>query len=338
MKKKHTLFFNILIFVIAQIAWFSLLVLWIYWYVTTHIIISDVGEQLKTQIISKNINLVVLVGGLLMLVAISVGMSIIFRRLNLQMRLTKLYDNFIANMTHELKSPLASIQMYLETLDTREVPMEKQKEFLHYMINDAKRLNHHINTILEISALEQKKTIFNYHTHNADILIRDLLRDVMRRFKLTDKNVHIEGQVNCQCVADQDALQIVLNNLVDNSIKYSVNSVEIGIKLRQTAQHIIITFSDHGIGIPDKETKKIFHKFHRLYNKKIPSVKGTGLGLYWIREIIRNHGGKVYVFSKGEGKGTVFTIHLPIYPVWRKRYIDRLLEMTQRKVKKEDSA
>jgi len=337
MKKKRSLFYNILIFVIAQISWLSLLGLWIYWYVTNHIIISSVGEKLRPEIISKGFNVFVLVGGLLLLVAISVGMSLIFRRLNLQIRLTKLYDNFIANVTHELKSPLASIQMYLETLDTRDVPAAKQKEFLNYMMNDAKRLNHLINSILEISSLEQKKTIFTYHVHDADTLIHALIQEAMQRFKLTDKNIHVEGHVNCQCVADQDALQIVLDNLVDNAIKYSVNPVEIGVKLRQTPQRIIITFSDQGIGISDKEKKKIFHKFYRLHNKNIPSVKGTGLGLYWVREIIRNHGGKVSVFSKGEDLGTVFTIHLPIYPVWRKRHINHLLEITRRKEKKEDS-
>ncbi len=338
MKKKYSLFFNILIFVLAQIAWLLLLGLWIYWFVTNHIIISDVEKHIQSQIISRDINVVILVGGLIMLVAISFGMSIIFRRLNLQMRITKLYDNFIANITHELKSPLASIQMYLETLDNREVPKAKQKEFIHYMMSDAKRLNYLINSILQISALEQKKTIFNYHTHDADSLIRDLIQEAMRRYKLTDKNVHLEGHVNCQFVADPDALQIVFNNLVDNSIKYSVDSVRINIKLRQTAQYIIITFSDQGIGIPDKERKKIFNKFHRLYNKKIPSVKGTGLGLYWVRQIIRNHGGKVNISSKGEGKGTTFTISLPIYPVLRKRYINRLLELTRKKEKQEDSA
>jgi len=338
MKKKHTAFFNILIFVLAQIAWLLLLGLWIYWYVSNHIIISGVEGKIQSEIISKDINIIILIGGLIMLVAISFGMSIIFRRLNLQMRITKLYDNFIANITHELKSPLASIQMYLETMDNRKVPKAKQKEFLHHMLTDTKRLNNLINSILEISAIEQKKTFFKYHTHDADSLIRDLIQEAMRRYKLTDKNVHLKGHVDCQCVADQDALHIVMNNLVDNAIKYSVDSVKINIKLRQTAQHIIITFSDQGIGIPGKEIKKIFNKFHRLYNKKIPSVKGTGLGLYWVRQIIRNHGGKVSVSSKGEGQGTTFTISLPIYPIWRKRYIDRLLKMTRRKEKEEESS
>lgn len=338
MKKKYSLFFNILIFVLAQIAWLLLLGLWIYWFVSNHIIISGVEQEFKPQIITRDINILVLVGGIVMLGAISFVMSVIFRRLNLQMRITKLYDNFIANVTHELKSPLASIQMYLETLYTREVPKAKQKDFLHHMLTDAKRLNNLINSILEISALEQKKTIFSYHTHDADTLIHDLIEEVMRRYKLTDKHVHLQGKLNCQCVADQDALQIVLNNLVDNSIKYSPEPVQITITLRQTPQRIIVTFSDQGVGIPGKESKKIFHKFHRLYNQKIPSVKGTGLGLYWVREIVRNHGGTVSVFSKGEGKGTVFTISLPIYPVWRKRYINRLLELTRKKEKKENAA
>ncbi|MBK7629212.1 MAG: sensor histidine kinase [Ignavibacteriales bacterium] len=105
----------------------------------------------------------------------------------------------------------------------------------------------------------------------------------------------------------------MFDNLVDNSIKYSTNPLEINIKFKRNTKWAEIEFSDNGIGIPGEEIKKIFQKFHRIYDKDIPNVKGTGLGLFVVREIIKNHKGKIFAFSEGKGKGSKFKIDLPIY-------------------------
>ena len=93
---------------------------------------------------------------------------------------------------------------------------------------------------------------------------------------------------------------------------------------------MVVTFKDQGIGISGKDQKQIFYKFHRIYRRDIPSVKGSGLGLFWVREIIRTHGGRIYVHSEGKDRGTVFTIELPIYRTTKKRYINNLLKITKK--------
>jgi signal transduction histidine kinase len=107
--------------------------------------------------------------------------------------------------------------------------------------------------------------------------------------------------------------------------------VQLKIRLKQNSKYLTISITDKGIGIPVKDQKKVFNKFHRIYSKKSPSVKGTGLGLYWVNEIIKYHGGKVTVSSEGHDCGTTFIIELPIYQASKKRYINRLLEITRRR-------
>ena len=289
---------------------------------------TEVGGQVSAEMLAESTNVLALVGGLVLLVVISIAMSLIFIYLTKQMNLTKLYDNFIANVTHELKSPLSSIQLYLETMKTRKVPANKQEEFLAMMLRDTQRLNRLINSILEISGLEQKKLAHKYSIKNAQQISEQIISEAIKDYRISDSTVLIEGDSDCQCVIDQEAFRIVINNLFDNAIKYSRGEVKIEIQFSQNLKYFVLTFRDHGIGVPIKKQEKIFYKFLRLYNQDSPSVKGTGLGLYWVREIIKAHGGKISVFSAGKNRGTTFTIELPIYRTTKKRYINYLLKLT----------
>ncbi len=330
-------FYHILIFVVAQLAWLSLLGLWIYWYVSNYLIFSEVGDKISPQIISEGRNVFTLVGGLILLVALSVAMFLLFHRLNTQFNLTHLYDNFIASVTHELKSPLASIQLFLETMQSHKLSGSKQKEFIASMLMDADRLNKLINAILEIPRLERKKIAHHFEVHSIDSLIHELVKESIVQFNLLEESVHIHGSVSCRCVVDRDALKIVIDNLLDNAIKYSVDPVRISMSLTESSKMFIIEFMDEGIGISPKNQKMVFNKFFRIYNQDIPSVKGTGLGLYWVQQIIRYHGGKIQVSSKGENKGSIFRVELPIYKTTKKRFIKNLLRRTYKNISVKDT-
>ncbi len=330
MKKRQSLFYHILIFILAQIAWLALLGLWIYWYVFNYIVFKKVGDQVSPQLTYDITNVVPFVIGLVLLIGISFTTAWIFRHLNLQLRLNKLYDNFIGNVTHELKSPLSSIQLNLETLNSRNVPPEKQKEFINLMMKDSNRLQRLIDSILEISALEQKKLAHDYQVFKAEPLVRQLLNGSIEQFRLPEGSVTVTGNTQCEIVVDVNALKIVLDNLVDNALKYSTEQIQIHVNFSHNTNKFFIEFSDNGIGIPHNEQKKIFHKFYRIYHNNVPTVKGTGLGLYWVKEIIKNHGGKISLFSEGENMGTTFKIEFPIYKTSKKRFVNKLLKRTER--------
>jgi two-component system phosphate regulon sensor histidine kinase PhoR len=334
MKKERSLVFIITAFVAAQIAWLGLLGMWIYWYVSNYIIFEKVGEQLSPQLQIDAPNVLTFVGGIILIVGIAFVLTITFRNLTVQRKLTTLYDNFIANITHELKSPLASIQLYLETMSTKSVLPEKQREFIDLMMRDTTRLNKLMNSILEISILEQKKNFHEYHVFEADKAIKQMIAKSAEHYRLSSDSLEVNGSAVCDCVMDNEAMQIVFDNLTSNSIKYSTEKVNITVNLSKNNKKCFVNFTDNGIGINEKDAKKIFGKFHRVYNHTIPNVQGTGLGLYWVKEIIKLHGGKISVRSDGEGKGTTFIIELPIYKSSKKFYINSLLKRTVKKKKR----
>ncbi len=338
MQKHNSLFYYVLVFTLAQIAWFSLLGLWIYWYVSNYVIMTKVGETVSPQIVSEASNVYALVSGLILLVLISVSMSLIFIYLTKQMNITRLYDNFIANITHELKSPLSSIQLYLETINSRNVPDDKKKEFINLMMKDADRLNKLITSILNISQLEKKHLAYNFQVCKFDPLINELINEASEQFKINESSLSINGKTSCRSVVDRSALKIVFNNIFDNAVKYSNGLVKLKINLESNKKFVIVKISDSGIGISPKDQKNIFQKFLRVYNKNIPNVTGTGLGLYWAKEIIKYHGGKISVNSAGIGKGTTFTIELPIFQTAKRRRGKRLLKITRKTKQKMEAS
>jgi len=313
MRGKHSLFYHILIFVIAQLVWLSLLGIWIYWYVSNYIVFEKVGDQVSPQLVYDVQNTLPFILGLILLVGLSFITSLIFRHLNVQLRITQLYDNFIGNVTHELKSPLSSIQLYLETLRQRDVPEEKRNEFIGMMVKDANRLQSLINSILEISAQETKRQLHDYQVYRADLIVKELLEESFEKFRVKKENYFIHGKAPCEILAGKDSLKIIFDNLADNAVKYSTSEVKIDVKISCNTHKFIFEFTDNGIGIHPKEQKKIFNKFYRIYSKEIPNVKGTGLGLYRVKEIVKIHSGKISVFSEGEGKGITFKIEIPVY-------------------------
>jgi len=312
-RRRHSFAYNLVIFVLAQIVWLAVLLLWIYWYVSNNIIFEQVGEKVAPQIVYDAPSVFPFVGGIVLLTGLSISLVLIFRHLNIQIKLNALYDNFIANITHELKSPLSSIQLYLETLNSREVSEEKKKEFYGLMMHDAERLKNLVNSILEIASMDKKKNYKDFEVYKADETIKKIILESAAQFQLEEGSIKFSGDAGCDILLDRNSIKTVFDNLVDNSIKYSTRPLEINIKFRRNTKRAEIEFSDNGIGIPAEEIKKIFQKFHRIYDKDIPNVKGTGLGLFVVKEIIKNHKGKIFAFSEGKDKGSKFKIELPIY-------------------------
>lgn len=312
-RRRHSFAYNLAIFILAQLVWLAVLLLWIYWYVSNNLIFEQVGEKVAPQIVYDAPSVFPFVGGLVLLAGLSFSMVLIFRHLNIQIKLTEMYDNFIANVTHELKSPLSSIQLYLETLNSRNVPDEKKKEFYGLMMRDAERLKNLVNSILEIASMDKKKFIRDFEVYKADETIKKIILESAQQFKINPQTIKFSGDAESDILINRNSLKTVFDNLIDNSIKYSISDLQINIFFKRSIKKVEIEFCDNGIGIPYDQTKKIFQRFYRIYDSDIPNVKGTGLGLYVVREILKYHGGKISAISEGKGKGTKFKIELPVF-------------------------
>ena len=327
MRKKYSQAYAIILFILAQIACLSLMGLWIARFVANNVILKRIGEQYSINI-QMGGAIATFVIGLVLLVAMSLGMLLIFRRLRLQYKLTKLYDNFIANITHELKTPLSSIQLYLDTLTVRDISRLKQLEFIKFMQKDAQRLNKLINAILEIARLEKKKSHFHCSIYRADHIVKEIIEEIIQKIKLPPEIIIITGEAHCNCVIDKSALEILFDNLINNAMKYSTDKLKININMQCSPKKCIIEFQDQGIGFPASEKKRIFDKFYRIIRPNVPNMRGSGLGLALVKEIVKYHGGKIRAYSEGLNQGATFRIELPVYPASKRHHLNKLLKLS----------
>jgi len=326
MPKKYSNAKYIVIFVIAQLAWLAVLGLWIARYVANHMVLKEIDQRYAIHI-STGGNVAVLVVGLAMITAATTGMWIIFRYLNFHFHQTRLYDNFISSITHELKTPLASIQLYLETLSSYEdISAEQVRSFVQKMHIETVRLNKMINSILEAGRLESRYAVHNCRIMNADETLKAIWKDLRTQYGLEKNQFRIDGNTQSQIVLDQTAIRLVFENLIDNSLKYSHENSQIDINISDSDKYILIRYRDFGDSVSRQQLKKIFKKFYRITDEQNHSVKGTGLGLYLVKGIVNFHGGHITAAIPDDNKGLSFLIELPRYPLHRKGYLNKLLK------------
>lgn len=338
-KKLQNIIQPAVVLIVVQLTWLSLAALWIYFYISNHIIIKKVGDQISPTLMPGSYHVLVLIFGCILLVLLQGGFYFIYIYLNRQINVNRAHDHFIANITHELKSPLASIQLYLETLEARSVPEKKLLEFIQLMIKDTNRLQGMIDRILGTIIIDQKRLAFDFKLYNTRTIIPLILKEVLPKYSDNiSQNVHLENTSPCRCVIDKNSFKIIFNNLIDNAITYSGDRFSVIIEAHCNEKYFILEFRDHGVGIPVSEQKRVFRKFYRVYGHEIPNVKGTGLGLYITKEIIRYHGGKIRAISPGKNMGTTIRMEIPIYKKAKKRFINRLLRRTIKRKKRSEQA
>jgi two-component system sensor histidine kinase SenX3 len=236
-----------------------------------------------------------------------------------EVRRTEQHDAFINAVTHELKTPVASIRLYLETLERRELPQEKRREFYRVMIDDSDRLLQLIEQVLQAGRTSARAVVL----HQVRVDLRDTVRECL---DLARMRHHLEPEAlayadrlgnpqRATVLGDPDELKAALSNLVDNAIKYSNNGVRVEVELTPVDERrVAIRVTDQGIGISPAELKRIFRRFYRIPEAVAMRIKGTGLGLFIVSRIARKHGGKVFAESPGPGRGSTFTLQLPLAP------------------------
>jgi hypothetical protein len=311
MNRLRALFHPILVFIGVQIAWVGLMIVWVYWYFENRQNLAEFTKKLPPELLESDFNWIVLLeGGVLMLVILA-GVYVIFVYWNKQSRLYQLQSNFISSVSHELKSPLASIQLYLETLKYQKVSSEEAQDFVETMLSDTERLSDLIDNILESSKSDPKSMQSQFSSVDIVSFLQETIAHHQKLFE--DKQCVIQLKFNdyVKVSIDGRAMRMVFNNLIANALRYSPAGTVLTIAVRRDQKFCIIDFIDQGFGFDKKELKKVFKKFYRVQNQETQNIEGAGLGLYISRQIIKNHKGKINVFSEGRGKGTHFMLSLP---------------------------
>jgi signal transduction histidine kinase len=231
-----------------------------------------------------------------------------------EIRRNEQHDSFINAVTHELKTPIASIRLYLQTLQHREVDEKQRSEFYRSMLSDTDRLLGTVEQVLKAGQAGHKRAARQFAEVDFGLLVRECIDVARTRNRLQPEALRLDSSTNgtvARVLGDEEELRTAVSNVLDNAVKYSGSRVDVAVDLEPDDRNVVLRVRDQGVGIPRSELKRIFKRFYRVPMRSLRQVKGTGLGLFIVRSIARKHGGKVFAESEGEGRGTTVTLQLP---------------------------
>lgn len=234
-----------------------------------------------------------------------------------EIRRNEQHDSFINAVTHELKTPVASIRLYLQTLQSRDIDETRRREFYRIMLEDSDRLLHTIDQVLRAGATASWLRRTAKVRLDLGQLARETVELARTRFNLGAESLQYidETRVPAMVLGDGDELRAAIWNLLDNAVKYSTGDVHVRVELQQSDdQRFAVRVSDRGAGISPDELKRIFKRFYRVPTSVAVRAKGSGLGLFIVRSVAKKHGGRAFAQSEGPGHGATFTLQLPAAP------------------------
>lgn len=254
-----------------------------------------------------------LIFGIILFVLLIFGLVLNTTFLIREIRRNEQHDAFINAVTHELKTPIASIRLYLETLKTREVDEAQRHEFYNIMLADSDRLLSTVEQVLRAGRTGHRRRRIANSVINVDEMVRECLERTRLRYGLNEAHlVYTEAADGAKVSGDADELRAAFSNILDNAVKYSDDEVRVSVSVTATEdKRVVVRVQDKGIGIPSAQLKRIFKRFYRVPGRFMARVKGTGLGLFIVHSVVRKHGGRVFAESPGLGHGSTFTIQLP---------------------------
>jgi two-component system sensor histidine kinase CiaH len=315
--KKTWLFYGLVIYVVLQFVWWEVLLVKQTRQIAEeqkkisalHFANKNLLEENLQEIESKkNHRLWMHVGeGTAFLILLSMGVLKIYNTRKKENELARLQSNFLLSVTHELKSPLASVKLQLQTLQKHKLDELTQNKLLQKALSDNERLLRMIDNILLASRAENENNILQLKrinlNENLNKLIQQAFEESKQRIKLDiDEAIFVE--------ADEQFLSIIFSNLIENALKYSPVNSNIEIQTKQEGNKTIVYVKDEGAGIADREKQMVFNKFYRIGNEETRSAKGTGLGLYIVKSLTTLHNIQISI-SDNKPKGTVFTLVFP---------------------------
>ena len=301
----------ILIFIFSLVALGLSLFLYIYWYIEVSARLQGVVKSFNLdpgQFLELKTWVVILVLSILVAI-IMIGILIIFAFNIKLLRLYRLQHNFINNFTHELKTPVTSIRLYLETFQKHELPRAMQLKYIEYMLINVSRLTDNINSILSLAKLESK--LYELNLVRVDLVgtVEQFCRQNSHLFQGCAITIHNPTGRSFPYPVDLPLFEMLLMNLLTNAIKYNdAKEPAVAITFTPLDRQLNISIRDNGLGLKRGERKKIFRKFYRAAKTDRPTGEGSGLGLYFVDNIVRIHHGRIRAESDGLGRGTTMII------------------------------
>jgi len=253
-----------------------------------------------------------LVLGILLLIIIISGVILNTISLVREIHRNEQKDAFINAVTHELKTPVASIRLYLETLQTRAVDEEKRIEFYRIMLEDSDRLLATIEQVLRTGRMGAAGRGLNLVRVDLSALVQECVGRACALHRLPPESISFEPGAPISIMADMEEVRAAVSNLIDNAIKYSGKDVKVHVETERVDGYVLMRVKDAGVGIPKTELKRVFKRFHRVPGPLAARVKGTGLGLFIVRSVAKRHGGRAWAESEGAGQGSTFFLQLPV--------------------------
>jgi signal transduction histidine kinase len=256
---------------------------------------------------------ILLVLGILLVAMIIAGIAINTIFIVREIRRNAQHDAFINAVTHELKTPIASIRLYLETLQSRAVDEDKRQEFYRVMLEDSERLLGTIEQVLRTGRIGAAGRKVHLSRIELDAVVEECMTRARTLHHLTPESLRYQGGAPVTVMGDPEEVRAAVSNLIDNAVKYSGNDVNVTVQTAKVDDnYVTVRVHDEGVGIPKIELKRIFKRFYRVPGPLAARVRGTGLGLYIVRSVAKRHGGRAWAESEGPGRGSTFVLQLPI--------------------------
>ncbi|NRA65149.1 MAG: HAMP domain-containing histidine kinase [Pseudobacteriovorax sp.] len=303
----------IVVFILLQVVWLAFVVLWVVWFVNQNEAFQQISAILGSSSIQSTTGIMTLVIGSILLGMILVGTVVLFIFTQVQGSLLRQQRSFVSSVTHELRSPLASLQLSFETMQREGLPETVRVKLFNMVQKDIDRLTRLVDRILLSARLD--RGILDNRSQLEVFCLKDLIKKTIEETRHLDTSVHERITIHCpdhlKVRSIPMGMSMILGNLIENAIKYSNPGTAINIHVKREDYELRVAVEDQGFGLNSRDQRKVFKMFHRTPRATRNAVPGTGLGLFIVKSMAKALGGRIWVESEGIGKGSTFLVGFP---------------------------